>query len=235
VLSLSQDNGESWVVRTEPFNVRSEKFTIAEEILPTLISTWKPWASLGLTVETRLIPPSHHWPGWHIRVHTISCAATSPEGSVTDHLICLDSGFSVSAQNCQGQALFETPCRIGFSSPAQTEGWWRDSQSCLVVSEAGASGVINLSNLSRVIGDTGQNIEPDSKIIRPDANTNIMFQRTLIPAIQHKLVSRDAGKNKATENNTLQIITGVFGARRSAEIGDEEMWAMWKSPPSTIV
>ena len=65
MLSLSDDDGDTWKLRRLTLNARIEP----EAGGPVLVSQWSPWADVS--VVTYLIPPEDATPNWHLRIHRI--------------------------------------------------------------------------------------------------------------------------------------------------------------------
>ncbi|ETS80959.1 hypothetical protein PFICI_08488 [Pestalotiopsis fici W106-1] len=229
VLSLSTDGGETWKVRWEPFNVSHECVSFRNEQLPVLVSSWKPWNNLNIIVETRLFSPHTAWPGWSLRVHTLRWLA---ERCVPDQLIALDSGFAISSQTRLGHSIFEQPCTSDFSSCATNEGWWKDDMSCLIVSEAGASGTVDLTPEFLPLGpNCTLHPERQARIIKPDANTNLSAQRTLLPSSQHHFSAAHSNSQDSGGKTVHHIVTGVFAAQ-SSKVQLSNVWSLWQNRPS---
>ncbi|EEU44007.1 uncharacterized protein NECHADRAFT_29733, partial [Fusarium vanettenii 77-13-4] len=74
-LSISLDDGETWKVRWQPFDVRLQTASVRSNgdlhKVPAISSVWKPFKHLGVEIETILIPLTPHFPGWHIRLHKL--------------------------------------------------------------------------------------------------------------------------------------------------------------------
>jgi hypothetical protein len=84
------------------------------------------------------------------------------------------------------------------SQIAIAEGTYVDNASSLVLSQAGASGVIGTSRVS-----SGQSIATEHEALKPDSNTNLIAQRTLIPAVRHGVFDLEQG-------NEIELVTKVF-------------------------
>lgn len=204
-LALSLDEGESWKVRW-----KSEETTFstaflkpqsnkAEEKVPTLVNVWKPSKASEVEVETTLIPPTSRWPDWHIRIHKISFPSRIK-------LQAVEGGFAILGRGEDGSTL-------------QTMEWSSDGDeygegiiddgpgpSALIVSRAGASGIRSIS--------LGAGEEKDERggakgvVLKPDSNTNLMCQRTLIPTIQQDIVG--VGDRKTDGRGKVTIAVAVF-------------------------
>jgi hypothetical protein len=244
-LSLSRDGGDSWKAAWEPYDVRFETFSFGDERLPALVSKWRPWRDVELYVETTLVSPSTKWLGWHFRVHRASWRPAALAASGVRSLECIDAGFSISAQQ-DGASLFERPC-AGMESLLQAKistpsGWWADSDSSLVMSEAGASGTaaIAITQIPAMqpaaSGDACKHTS-QATVLRPDANTNIIAPRTLLPGVRHSFVfasdAQDAGRNDQQTSVTFGL--GVFGIAASPELGKDRQRTCWTNKPREII
>tara|TARA_R110002003_G_scaffold193_4_gene14948 strand:+ start:3565 stop:5583 length:2019 start_codon:yes stop_codon:yes gene_type:complete len=168
-----EDEEEQWKVRWDPFNVNKGEVTIGDETVPTLTSHWKPWKRQDLVIKTTLVPPVRRWPGWHLRVHRVEWrAAQGGCDCPSAKLRLVDGGFAASAQTRRGDSIFESKCSDDFRSlgldDTEIEGWWSDNTKSLVLSESGASGIVDLT--ARFM-PTENHLNSSSIIIRADPNT----------------------------------------------------------------
>jgi hypothetical protein len=167
------DEEEEWKVRCNPFDVRAGEVTAdgGKERVPTLGSCWNPWKSEHVTVRTTLIPPVKKWPGWTVRIHSVEWKPKERDAQV---LRLVDGGFAASAQTRDDTSIFEQTVKTTLHPDAKNgamEGWWNDDKSALVMSESGASGVVDLTDA--FIQDPPPNTHAQHKaiIIRADPNT----------------------------------------------------------------
>lgn len=172
-LAVSFDDGEEcWKVRWQPYDVVRGETSAGEETVPTLTSSWKPWKMEDLTIRTTLVPPVKKWPGWHLRVHRIEWR---PRDDTPWALRVVDGGFAASAQTREDQSIFEKQCYNDFTSLATTadgvEGWLSDGEKSLVMSESGASGVMNLTTQFIDKPFHQGKVKSSSSILRADPNT----------------------------------------------------------------
>lgn len=176
-LATCFDDGEDdWKVHWDPYDVRSGEISVAssghweEETVPTLMSTWRPWKTQSLSVRTTLVPPLKRWPGWSLRVHRVEWDISSRE---TSELKLIDSGFAISAQTKSDKSIFEMPIQALTTNTHDNaaEGWWIDDVASLIISESGASGVVDLT--AGFVQDltTKDIAQRSSLIIRADPNT----------------------------------------------------------------
>ncbi|KAF1979604.1 hypothetical protein BU23DRAFT_446926 [Bimuria novae-zelandiae CBS 107.79] len=254
-LAVSLDDGEEdWKVRWEPSDVKSgfmhiigreglsesegvlSPSTSGSEAVPTLTSTWKPWRTQQIEVQTTLVAPMQQWPGWHLRVHRVRV----PKLTITAWpLRFVDSGFAISSQTTQGASVFEQSVHPTFEELGSTEqGWWNDGKGSLVISEAGASGAADLTDSFLKFESKGESI-----IIRADPNTNIVAQRTLIPAAQHVFTADSgatpcAGDDSAGDDSAgdgiveFWVVTGIFAIQASAKNYMDRVWELWRNKPT---
>ncbi|GAB7332391.1 hypothetical protein MBLNU13_g04207t1 [Cladosporium sp. NU13] len=140
-ISVSHEGEEDqWRVRWSPKEATQGEIRHLAEVLPTLISSWKPWKTDGTEIKTTLIPPTRTWPGWHFRIHEINHPGSRA-------VRVLDAGFAISAER-RGEALITDVHMIKDLSPEGArpdEGWYSDNTSALVMSKHGASGVVDYS------------------------------------------------------------------------------------------
>lgn len=178
-LAVSLDNDEdNWKVRRDPHEVRRRELNIGDtsgETVPTLVSCWIPWKREDVIVRTTLIPPVKRWPGWHLRIHRVEWKARE----VGEVLRVVDGGFASSAQTKGGASIFERVMRTMFEDCAKKEddeGWWNDGKSAWILSESGASGVVNLTaDFVDTIPQSKLTARSESAIIRADPNTYVPF------------------------------------------------------------
>jgi hypothetical protein len=196
-LALSKDGGDTWRV---PWRVSEPKFGTATvrnkgdivETLPILRSKWKPWRDADVEVVTQLVPPSKRWPDWYIRVHQIT-----NRGLNEVRIESVQGGFAIQGRGAKSGEVLPTMSDVaGFIAHDDkqfSEGTLQTSNGALICSYAGASGIQAIdvvrpqSEASSVLQETQR-----GEILKPDANTNLMWQRTLIPTIQSDLNSQQS-------------------------------------------
>ena len=169
-LAVSFDDGEEdWKVRWDPYDVQTNVVQVGDEGVPTLTSTWRPWRAEDLTVKTTLMPPVKRWPGWNIRVHRVQWRPKARDSP----LRLVDGGFAASAQASTGFSIFEHKAKAMTDKPVPEQGWYKDARSTLVISESGASGVVDLTSDFVTQGRNNGLYITTSKtsIIRADPNT----------------------------------------------------------------
>ncbi|KAH7083123.1 hypothetical protein BKA63DRAFT_433966 [Paraphoma chrysanthemicola] len=205
-LALSKDDGDTWRV---PWKVTEHRFGEAQVrnegkvvgAIPILSSKWKPWKDADIEVTTHIIPPSERWPDWHIRVHRIK-----DNGLKTSQIKAIQGGFAIQGRAAElGEilpAVTDTTASAGSNSFSFPQYTLETSGGALVCSNAGASGIRPISIFP---------YSPASKerpeILKPDANTNLIWQRTLIPIIAAEVAS--------SKNNVL--VSAVFALARTSD------------------
>ncbi|KAL8364924.1 hypothetical protein RB595_003964 [Gaeumannomyces hyphopodioides] len=241
-LCASIDDGDSWIARFEPEDAKPTLFLLrptnampaaGPEALTAMPSTWRPWWFLDLKVRTTLLPPSSDsWPGWHVRIHEVLWGGSGVSAARLGKIHFTDGGFAASAQTSHGATIYESPCGSEFPALSGngevSEGWWVAAGRGLVISESGASGVLDLT--AEAEGrDIDEVAEPEAargvaKLIKGHSNSNLMVPRTLIPCVQHSL---DAGAGASVS----RFVTAVFAVQKDA-VTPQQMLAMWNRPPT---
>ncbi|KAG4439698.1 hypothetical protein IFR05_004835 [Cadophora sp. M221] len=246
-LSVSDDDGETWRVRWEPIGARIQTIKLSFDTddacqttsLPGLISTWQPWRRSSFRIETILIPPLNRWPGWHVRIHKIT-------GNTRYSIQCVDAGFAISSQSSNdgnlpqlnSELVLNTSDEDKGKNNVSEEGYWQSDADCLVLSDAGASGICDFTDRIKLMipGSqwTGTTLSKAS-ILKPDANTNLIAQRTLIPTVHLEMGNLEGpgeGKDTETEKERRFFATGVFAVAASAGLSLVDVQRMWQDRPS---
>lgn len=139
-----------------------------------LTATWSPGKKSDLLIETTIIAPTQRWPDWYIRVHNITRRDQAKYGLHESRRV--EGGFAVSGRRVDRSARPRlTAANFENHDGNIVEGFLEDDTSSLIVTSAGASGILQLS-LAKVNGEA----------LKLDANTNLMFQRPLIPTIKEE-------------------------------------------------
>ena len=154
MLALSEDGGDIWQTRRLALDAHFEE--PEGNGLPILVSTWKPWPDVE--IETILIPPTVENENWHLRAHRVRTgrALQTSEGAFAIYGCRSDNGRI-----------------LGPMVEGSSEGTTHDDRSSLVVSSAGAVGIVELHS---DIGRAG-------RIVLADPNSNIIHGRTLLPSL----------------------------------------------------
>ncbi|KAK4552181.1 hypothetical protein LTR86_010535 [Recurvomyces mirabilis] len=194
-LALSNDGGELWKLRREVEDAQ----ILEKDDMPVLYSTMHPWKDVE--VKTWLIAPSEATPNWHLRVHSISTGRD---------LESAEGGF----------AILGTEQKTGRMLPLikeieGDEGMVATSDSALVVSRAGASGVVELHRST-------SEAERKGGICNVDANSNLIESRTQLPTLYADLKA----------GSTTWFISAVFAMPASGVDGWQEKWRKeWEKRP----
>ncbi|OAK96419.1 hypothetical protein IQ06DRAFT_230053 [Phaeosphaeriaceae sp. SRC1lsM3a] len=211
-LALSKDRGTTWRV---PWKVTEHTFGTATvrnkdrvvEVMSMLRSKWKPWPDADVEVTTHLIPPSKRWPDWHVRVHQIR------NQSPNEWMIqCVQGGFAIQGRGAKLGELLPTvanPSRFAIhESGSFSEGISESAQGVLVCSDAGASGIRAIDFLGlEGIGEPTTKDGPTGEILKPDANTNLMWQRTFIPTL----------RSESVVHQSEYLVSAVFALARTPD------------------
>jgi hypothetical protein len=215
-LAVSRDGAATWSVKwkcSQAMYVSAkiqQPGSIEEEVTLAAQVRWLPWAHDGqISVTTTLIPPSLRWPDWHVRIHRIHFHGPGKLKSL--HLV--EGGFAISrvpAGVARTLPLFlEKDGRDTFHERlGKTQGIFVGKKDALVISPAGASGIrATVSTLTH-----GGPVMTEHEAMKPDSNTNLTAQRTLIPVANHELFNLDSG----TE---IELVTAVFAIAAGGENG----------------
>lgn len=225
-LALSKDEGDTWRV---PWKVQDYRFETAwlrrgcqilEEI-PTLRNIWKPWKDANIEVQTILIAPSKRWPDWYLRVHRIT------NSGISDITIqSVQGGFAIQGREDKLGGVLRS-CKkneggadlLTGKSPAFPECTEEGSTSALICSNAGSSGIKSL------ISTNAQEVK--AEVLKPDANTNLIWQRTLIPTITSTV--------RLSPDLSTDLVTAVFAVARrdgfEVEYGEIPIGKRWEDIP----
>ncbi|KAF2269999.1 hypothetical protein CC78DRAFT_507576 [Lojkania enalia] len=229
-LSLTKDGGDAWRV---PWKVQNPRFTtysfqennkVRMLDAPALVSLWKPWRDADIEVTTILIAPCHRWPNWHIRVHKVT-------GTYTSNLLAVEGGFAIQGRKAKaGEVLPSFAKEVDiFSSRDQqvVEGTLQNLKGALVCSNAGFSGIKILKILNNSAIKT-QSVDVVGEILKPDANTNLIWQRTLIPTVKRSIMPTTGGEGQL-------FATGIFAMKRDATSPEScdrrNVKALWEDAP----
>lgn len=235
-LTVSIDDGETWKVRSDPFNVTLGHAVVdtgggSVEKVPTLVSSWRPWKMFPIEVETTLMPLVERFPGWHVRVHRIRWLGEAQDRSLLGRLELVDSGFALPVLTTAG---YHVPV-VKHPGDIAAEGHSTTVESCLIRSKAGASGLLDLTAEFRKLlsapvdnAAVAVDLESHGHLVRADPNTNLISQRTFIPSMKHVLLQ------KSSENSSSEawLVSGVFAASASTEAAAIlDIPRMWSNRP----
>lgn len=154
------------------------------ERVPSLSSVWKPWADAEIEVITHLLAPSKRWPDWYVRMHEIY-----NKGTQDISMQAVQGGFAIQGRGHKlGETLpvfteIPTLARNKFATNHSfQEGTLQIEDGALVCSNAGSSGIRAITTNGKVIAEMAP------EVLKPDANTNLIWQRTLIPTLKLKTI-----------------------------------------------
>ncbi|KAL4744756.1 hypothetical protein BDW72DRAFT_212201 [Aspergillus terricola var. indicus] len=189
-LFFSRDGIETWAGKWKSSEARFGTANAVGETVPVVHVKWRPWADGQLVVTTSLIPPTARWPDWHTRVHRIQLKGEAPLESL--HLV--EGGFAIERVPAEKKALpVLSDGNIEGASIGRSEGIYVSQSSALVLSQAGASGIVSAAVRRR----------PEYEAMKPDSNTNLLSQRTLVPVAKLGLLDVEAGEE-------IELVTRVF-------------------------
>lgn len=194
-LALSDDGGEIWKMRRE---VLKPELTEIEGA-PVLVSSMRPWHDVE--VKTWLLPLSAEEgsgeANWHLRVHRVASGRSVQTA---------EGGFAI----CNTSATDGRYVGALAAESSAAEGFEVGGGGAVLVSRAGASGVVELSDGERRGG-----------ILNADANSNMIEPRTNLPTLY-----ADLG-----EGEVRWFVTAVFAMPASVE-GWEGKWRQaWERRP----
>jgi hypothetical protein len=229
-LAVSKDGGDTWRV---PWRVSDHNFGTATvrskreavESIPMMRSTWKPWKDALIEVTTHIISPSKRWPNWYIRIHQIR-----NRGSSEVQMQSVQGGFAIQGRGAKSGEVLPTIINVTSLAARESEsfpaGTLENLDRALVCSNAGASG-IRAINLVRP-RETGADISRETQrgeILKPDANTNLVWQRTLIPTIT---------SNTCVQKSEI-LISAVFALARTSDREQQystlDIGTLWEDVP----
>jgi hypothetical protein len=233
-IAVSKDGGDTWRV---PWKTRTGESRVGAQLrngikiveqIPTLQSVWKPWKDADVEIKTILVAPCSRWPDWYMRITSISNV-----GKTTVALNAVEGGFAIQGRgSVKGDLLPELAAdaiAIRNTGLSFAEGTLETSDGALICSSAGTSGIksVDLRNF------TDDKIVPENwtstgQITKPDANTNLIWQRTLIPTIQSESATLNPG-------DEARFVSAVFAAARksdSTSLYDKlDLQSLWDDVP----
>ena len=128
-------------------------------------------------------------------------------------VLTAEGGFAISGRRKRDGSALPSLSQDDMRHAGVCEGVVEEGAAALVISHAGASGIVQLRPSSP---------EARGAILKPDANTNLMVQRTLIPTVGQELVFQERAGG-AEEMEVLVVAVFAVGAK-----GLEDMSALWK-------
>ena len=234
-VAISRDGGDTWRVpwkvktNEQRMNVRLKRGSKVLEDIPTFQSLWKPWRDAEIDVKTLLIPPSSRWPDWYVRFSRIRNLGASP---VTISIV--QGGFANQGRGSRkGEILPKFTQSTDISAKDGllfAEGTLESKNGALICSDAGASGIRSIA-LQSAAGDKQlpEDIASSGQVLKPDANTNLIWQRTLIPIIKSETRTIKPGDG-------LYFVSAVFAAARTSDKEEQyetlDLQKLWDDVPA---
>ncbi|TLS23356.1 uncharacterized protein PpBr36_06743 [Pyricularia pennisetigena] len=213
-LALSRDAGESWAVKWRWCSegelvkgvVESTGAGRDEEVVAATVEWW-PWGDLCVRVRTTLVPPTGRWPDWHVRVHEVF---VDDAGLLRDGLRTVEGGFAIGNRRANDGKHVPDLEKLGRDAELGTaEGILRVQDGVLVLAGAGASGI----RTETLLSGNRTRCYP----LKPDSNTNLACQRTMIPVVDHDIdVEVEAS---ASRESVAVLVTKVFAISSKANGG----------------
>ncbi|CAK7207667.1 hypothetical protein SEUCBS139899_010478 [Sporothrix eucalyptigena] len=230
-LVLSRDGRESWTLKwkhcgTATFPTVSVVGGQREETVTTASVRWYPWGDQAVQVDTTLVPPTDAWPDWHVRVHRIRINKAIPmlhavEGGFTGPGRRRTDGGNVSVGA-------EKPSKLVLGETEQVVlGGGDAAASVVILSYRGALGLAIDAPVLRKAEDNGASSTPTVSArcapLKPDSNTSLAYQRSLMPVTYLDVTDSTAGEIAA--GTELVLVTKVFAiASASAKTDITERW-----------
>lgn len=173
-LYLSRDGAETWRTKRRCGDVHLGSVVLKEGVgtetsAMTASVRWYPWGDRAVSVDTMLLSPTDRWPDWHVRIHRIRCSREIPS------LHTVEGGFALYGRKSADGLVLPAADITDDAVPGLFEGTVMTDHSTLICSSDGASGIV-----TNVIGSPA-NAQISSQALKPDPNTNLVRQRTLIP------------------------------------------------------
>ncbi|KAL4934859.1 hypothetical protein BDV06DRAFT_235027 [Aspergillus oleicola] len=245
MLALSRDGCETWAVKWKCGEVSYSTASISSEregetkIVPVANVEWWPWADKEVVVQTSLVPPTGRWPDWHVRIHRIRVnSARIGTGKQLDSLHLVEGGFAISRvpreKGTRVLPLVQNDDDLG-----ENKGVYASNAKAVIASHAGASGIVGTvtrrslgsgtSSVSASAPGTSDPVSVQHEALKPDSNTNIMTQRTLIPVVKSEVF--DLGPDEEIEIVTRGFAVANKG-KRSSEISNQRtLGERWSDVP----
>ncbi|KAL4911185.1 hypothetical protein BDW74DRAFT_184642 [Aspergillus multicolor] len=204
-LLLSRDGCETWAGKWKCSEATFATAAVQDEGVPVAKVQWKPWGDGQVIVDTCLIPPTARWPDWHVRVHRIQVTG---EGQLKN-LHLAEGGFAIDRVPSDRKMKVLPLLSDENFKGTETEGVYASGSRVLVSSKAGASGIVS-STTRRNTGSRSNDFAPatvavEHEALKPDSNTNLMSQRTLIPVAKVEIFDLGPGEE-------IFLIMRVFAA-----------------------
>ncbi|VUC36512.1 unnamed protein product [Clonostachys rosea] len=228
MLALSRDGTQTWAVKwkcREPrfgvCKVHSSESHMAEE-LPTMQVVWYPWDDRSVSVTTTLIPPSRRWPDWHIRVHRIRI---EKDGLGT--LFTAEGGFAINGELKDSERwlqAIDANILDQVDLKDDLQGYTSNANSAVTFSNTRVSGITGLVLESPSAADVRQTVS----VLKPEANTNIMSPRSLLPLMKHQVTGLKRGDELVLCTRVFAIVDDAIQPSKP----NGHRWKAWQDGPS---
>jgi hypothetical protein len=217
-LALSRDGAETWAVKWKCDEVDFSTVKLAtpggvEEVMAATVR-WYPWGDRPVQVDTTLLPPTDSWPDWHVRIHKIKIL------SPIRTLHAIEGGFAgPGRRKADGTALPVVEKLENKNTIGSSEGTFQSDSEALILSYAGASGIA-------IDPPRRQGITASCSPLKPDSNTSLAYQRSLIPVAAHDVVGGlEAGSEIILVTKVFAISTTANGGRKVEPDSIATRWA----------
>ncbi|VUC34747.1 unnamed protein product [Clonostachys rosea] len=205
-LVLSRDGRETWASKWKCQDVRFGSVHVGTgpraEMVPVATVTWHPWGDGAVSIETTLVAPTSTHPDWHTRIHNIRV-----NQSLTS-LHAVGGGFALPGRRARdGGNLPILPGVTSETRVGSDEGIVQGPASVLLLSQAGLSGIV--CEMARGLSGVAYRAQS----LKPDSNTNLASQRTLIPTIEYSV------DVEIPSGSVLVLVEHVFAISASANGG----------------
>lgn len=222
-LALSRDGCETWAVkwkcREAVFSTLKLSTAGGTEDVAAATVQWYPWGDEAVQVDTTLIPVTDCWPDWHIRIHKIRVLTSIP----TLHTV--EGGFACPGRRkSDGGALPLTSTLTDRVALGDSELILPEDSALLILSHAGGSGIVAQRPH---VSELAVSCSP----LKPDSNTNLAYQRSLIPVVMHDMARR------LEPGFEIVLATYVFAVSATANgrtSGNPSISRRWASRPNIV-
>ena len=214
-IAISKDGGDIWRV---PWRVQTSEQHIEASLkrddetlekIPAFQSLWRPWADADINVRTTLIAPCSRWPDWYMRFTSVGNLSATP---IT--LNIYQGGFAIQGRgSTRGEVLPVLASSLDIKinrSLSFAEGTVESPNGALICSDVGASGIRSIALGAKGEKHLPENATSGGHVLKPDANTNLMWQRTLIPTIKSETKTIQQGDG-------VSFVSAVFAVARTLD------------------
>ncbi|KAF2176545.1 hypothetical protein K469DRAFT_698400 [Zopfia rhizophila CBS 207.26] len=217
-VSLSGDDEDpGWKVRWDPYEVHSETLKIDEEVIPALVSTWRPWKSADFRIRTSGFAASAQY----ARDFSIF---EQPVRELGAPGLGVSKGRHIQQGWWNDDKAALVISESGVSGVVDLTKEFRGKETEMT----------SFRSKSFVI-----RADPNTKMFFNNENyRSIIAQRTLIPAVQHIFslgASHDRSvkdQDQGSHQDVMWRVTGVFAIQASATEQLADVWKLWGNRPS---